>query len=273
MSGTDLAVKSAPVSALLLSPERMNNLIAFADIMSEGRVMVPKHLHGQRADCLAIAMQATEWGMNPFSVAQKTHVVSGTLGYEAQLVNAVVQASGAITGRFHYEYRGAGNALECRAGAIPAGETELVWCEWLAASSVTTKNSPLWKTNPAQQMAYLQVKNWARVYAPGAILGVYSSDELEERFTPHVTATAEPAPKVAAKVEPPELDAETFAGKLETWAKLVLEGYGKTPPGAPMHEKLLADMSAKYKLSDEQLEQMNALYVAPKDDVIEGELL
>ena len=40
--------------------------------------------------------------MNPFAVAQKTHVVNGSLGYEAQLVNAVVQASGAIDGRFHY---------------------------------------------------------------------------------------------------------------------------------------------------------------------------
>jgi hypothetical protein len=38
-------------------------------------------------------MQAAQWGMNPFAVAQKTHVVNGTLGYEAQLVNAVVSSS------------------------------------------------------------------------------------------------------------------------------------------------------------------------------------
>jgi hypothetical protein len=37
-------------------------------------------------------MQAAQWGMNPFAVAQKTHVVNGTLGYEAQLVNAVVSS-------------------------------------------------------------------------------------------------------------------------------------------------------------------------------------
>lgn len=37
-------------------------------------------------------MQAVQWGMNPFAVAQKTHFVSGKIGYEAQLVNAVITA-------------------------------------------------------------------------------------------------------------------------------------------------------------------------------------
>jgi type II secretory pathway pseudopilin PulG len=48
----------------------------------------------------------------------------------------------------------------------------------LNSDSVTTKNSPLWKTNVKQQMGYLQVKNWARLYCPAAILGVYTADEL-----------------------------------------------------------------------------------------------
>jgi hypothetical protein len=44
--------------------------------------------------------------MNPYAVAQKTHLVNGVLGYEAQLVNAVISSSSAIVGRFHYEYGG-----------------------------------------------------------------------------------------------------------------------------------------------------------------------
>ena len=67
---------------------------------------------------MAIAMQAMSWGMNPFAVAQKTHIVSGRLGYEAQLVNAVVQQSNAIRGAFSYEFKGEGQALECRVGAV-----------------------------------------------------------------------------------------------------------------------------------------------------------
>ncbi|SUH14933.1 Gifsy-2 prophage RecT [Salmonella enterica subsp. enterica] len=36
----------------------------------------------------------------------ETHLVNGVLGYEAQLVNAVIASSSAIHGRFHYRYGG-----------------------------------------------------------------------------------------------------------------------------------------------------------------------
>lgn len=165
---------------LLMDFAKINAMQSLAEAMSMATIAVPAHFRSKPGDCLAVVMQAAQWGMNPFAVAQKTHVVNGALGYEAQLVNAVVQASGAIEGRFHYEYRGEGANIECRVGAVPRGEKSIVWGEWLSAASVTTKNSPLWKTNPKQQLGYLQVKNWARAHTPGAILGVYSTDELEE---------------------------------------------------------------------------------------------
>lgn len=177
----DNIVSAVNTISILTNPTAMNAMLHFAEIMSAGVSTVPKHLQGKTADCLAIVMQAARWGMDPFAVGQKTHLVNGALGYEAQLVNAVLMSSGAIRGRFHYEYAGDGNKLSCRAGAIPSGETEIAWTEWLCIDQITTKNSPLWKTNPKQQMAYLQVKNWGRLYAPGAIMGIYSVEELYER--------------------------------------------------------------------------------------------
>ncbi|MEI5996795.1 recombinase RecT [Paraburkholderia bengalensis] len=170
---------------MMLDLNTLKTVSYVADLMAEGTVTVPAHLRGKKGDCFAIAMQAMlRWRMDPFAVAQKTHLVNGTLGYEAQLVNAVLQESGAVKGEPEYEYRGEGNTLECRVGFIPAGKNELKWTEWLSFSAVTTKNSPLWKTNPRQQMGYLQVKNWARAYKPGAILGVYTVDELEDNAPP-----------------------------------------------------------------------------------------
>ena len=166
-------------NTLMLDVASMDSMMRVAELMANGRSTVPAHLQKNPADCMAVVMQAMQWGMSPFVVAQKTHVVSGHLGYEAQLVNAVVQNSGAIDGRFHYEFRGNSPAIECRVGAIIRGENEVTWGEWLNENKVTTKNSPLWKTNPKQQLGYLQVKNWARMYCPGAILGVYSPDEFE----------------------------------------------------------------------------------------------
>lgn len=171
-------------ASLVMDNASMDKLMRVADMMASGRSTVPAHLQKSAGDCLAVTMQAMQWGMNPFAVAQKTHVVNGALGYEAQLVNAVVQSSGAITGRFHYEYRNSSPHLECRVGAVIRGEEAITWGEWLSESKVTTKNSPLWKTNPSQQLGYLQVKNWARAHTPGAILGVYTPDELAERAPP-----------------------------------------------------------------------------------------
>ena len=172
--------------ALMMDVATMESLMRVADLMASGRSTVPAHLQKNPADCMAVVMQSMQWGMNPFAVAQKTHLVNGTLGYEAQLVNAVVQESGAIEGRFHYEYKGSGDVVECRVGAIIKGESEITWGEWLSSAKVTTKNSPLWKTNPRQQMGYLQVKNWARLHTPGAILGVYTPDEFDAPAPRHM---------------------------------------------------------------------------------------
>ena len=166
-------------NAMALDAHSMDSMMRVAELMASGRSTIPAHLQKSPADCMAVVMQALQWGMNPFAVAQKTHLVSGHLGYEAQLVNAVIQQSGSIDGRFHYEYRGNPGAVECRVGAVIRGEDEITWGEWLNENKVTTKNSPLWKTNPRQQLGYLQVKNWARLYCPGAILGVCTPDEFD----------------------------------------------------------------------------------------------
>lgn len=214
---------------MLFNPQAMSQLMALAHEMAQATVTVPKHLQGKQGDCLAVVMQAAQWRMNPFAVAQKTHLVNGTLGYEAQLVNAVVQNSGAIVGSFTYEYSGQGEQLACRVGAQLKHTNHITWGEWLPIGLVTTRNSPLWKTNPKQQLGYLQVKNWARAYCPGAILGVYSVDELQDYegqikdVTPAPARQhAQPAPALDTSPITPEqcqqlLKEAAFVGKDEAY--------------------------------------------------------
>jgi len=164
-------------------PEKMDRLVSVAEIMSTSKVTVPKHFQGSQGDCLAVCMQAAQWGMNPFAVAQQAFLVNGTLGFSAQLVNAVIGSSDAISGRFKFEYdwpEGAPNGL-VRCGAVLKGETDITWGEWIDTSKLTVKNSPNWKSAPKQQAAYQAVKMWARLYTPDVILGVYTPDEIEAR--------------------------------------------------------------------------------------------
>ena len=200
---TEQAPNTISASNAVFNVQALGQLTSFAELMAQSAVTVPKHLAGKPADCMAIVMQAMQWGMNPYAVAQKTHLVNGVLGYEAQLVNAVISSSSAIVGRFHYEYGGdwekiAGKkdgrdelGLSIRVGAVLRGEDEITWSEPIYLADITTRNSPLWKTAPKQQIAYLAVKYWARLYCPEVILGVYSPDEVEPRTEKEIN----PAPK------------------------------------------------------------------------------
>lgn len=244
-------------SGLVLDTRNMDSMLRAATLMADGRATVPKHLQGNPADCMAVIMQAMQWGMNPFVVAQKTHIVNGTLGYEAQLVNAVLQSSGAIIGRFHYEYRGDGNSLECRVGAIPAGESEIVWNEWLKIGDVAIKNSPLWKTNPKQQMGYLQVKNWARAYKPGAILGVYTTDELHDSPVRErdITPRARPA-EIAAAAMPQPSERDDRLDNLIADLEIVAREGGAEPLAAAWMKLTKEDRKA---IGQDELKRLKAL--------------
>jgi len=270
---TQLVEYKTDAATLILNPQSMGQVYRFAELMASGTVTTPKHLQGKPSDCMAVVMQSMRWGMDPFVVAQKTHVVNGNLGYEAQLVNAVLQSSGAIVGRFHYEYHGEGNALQCRVGAIPAGESDVVWNEWLKISDITTKNSPLWKTNPKQQMGYLQVKNWGRAYAPGAILGVYTADELmdippEKEINPAGSASSNKPEKSktslkemtktkAAPVEDaPEFEAHVLSPEAQKQADRLVDCQS-----AKDLNEWAADSEAKFPQGHVDFEELYQLYV------------
>jgi hypothetical protein len=235
----------------LLDDSNFDKIWRMADALANSHLSVPKELKGNIGDCLAIVTQALIWGLNPFAVAQKAHVINGKLGYEAQLVNAVVMQSGAIKGHFHYEYRGAGNTLECRVGAVLAGETQITWNEFYCVGDVKVKNSPLWATNPKQQLGYLQVKNWARAFTPGAVLGVYTADELRDIEPTAPPFDTTPAPAAAEAALPPYQQAD-FVKNMPAWTQLVASG--KKTPSA-----LLATLSTKATFNEVQKAQILAL--------------
>ncbi len=190
----DIAVTSQPgatvgTAAAIFSPEGMNQLVRFATLMADSKATIPQHLAGKPADCLAVTMQAAQWGMNPFAVAQKTHVVNGTLGYEAQLVNAVVSSSSLLATRLNYRWDGDWSRVNGKTDKSPhltvtvsatlKGEIEPRELT-ISMAQAGVRNSPLWEQDPRQQLAYLCVKRWARLHAPDVLLGVYTPDELQE---------------------------------------------------------------------------------------------
>ncbi|AYO54428.1 RecT family recombinase [Acinetobacter wuhouensis] len=182
---------------IMMNPEIMDRFERIAGVMASSKFAVPKHLQGNTGDCLAIIMQSAQWQMDPFAVAQKTHQINGVLGYEAQLVNAVITNRAPITGRLNFEWYGDWNKIN--------GKEDKSWDKgikvWATLKGETTpreidismgqvggiRNSPLWGSDPRQQLAYLAIKRWSRLYTPDVILGVYTPDEIVEREELDVT--------------------------------------------------------------------------------------
>jgi len=141
---------------------------------------VAKPLRGKQADCLAVLLQSIRWEMDPFSVAQKVYFVNDAMGYEAQLVNAVILSRSPLKARPKLKWSGEGENLKCEVSATFTGEDEPAVFE-AELKTITTRNSPLWKQQPKQQLAYFATRAWARIYCPDIIMGVYTKEELEDR--------------------------------------------------------------------------------------------
>lgn len=196
---------------LLVNGDTMTRIQQFAKIMSQGHVAVPEHLRNKPADCMAIAMQAAQWGMDPFKLAQKTFVIGGKLGYEAQMVNSLIARSGVLKRRFDYDFFGdwdkiigkfeiktsqKGNEYAAPGWAIKdeegigikvighlKGEAEPRTIEVLL-KQCRPRNSTLWATDPQQQIIYAATQKWARRYVPDVVLGIYTeADPYEEPVT------------------------------------------------------------------------------------------
>ena len=195
-------IQSMQATEVMMNDASMNRLMKMAEVMATSKVTVPKHLQGSAGDCFAVVMQAAQWGMNPFSVAQKTHLVNGVLGYEAQLVNAVITQRAPITGRLQFEFYGDWTKVDgklCKSAEVGVkvwatfkGEEEPRLLDIGMHQVGNVRNSPMWQADPRQQLAYLAVKRWSRLYCPDVILGVYTPDELDSEPERDVSPHAEP---------------------------------------------------------------------------------
>lgn len=265
-STMQLAVLPHPAtspSALMLDSTNMDSMIRVAELMSSGRSTIPVHLQKNPADCMAVVMQSIQWRMNPFVVAQKTHVVNGTLGYEAQLVNAVITTMAPTKDRLHFDWFGNWKGIDGKTNksddigvkvwATIKGEDEPRTLE-VTMAQAGVRNSPLWVQDPRLQLAYLAIKRWARLYTPDVILGVYTPDEFDKPAEQHMGS--------AVQVQKPVIyPADKFKENLPAWQK-VIQSARKTA------DQIITMAETKHPLSDEQKAQIRAIPAVEEAKII-----
>lgn len=171
---------------------------------------LPAHLKN-KGECFRIVAQASQWGMNPFAVAECTSVVHGRLCYEGKLVHAVLINMGAIKGSLDFEYSGnpgTDQRTVVVSGTLQNGQIRTV-TGTVADWKTTGAGSP-WKPGAYdRQLAYRGTREWARMWAPQAVLGVYAPDEIEDVKTVQAesvttTTVADPKPAKSKKAKDQE---------------------------------------------------------------------
>ena len=274
-----LPLVSTSTTAMIHDEAMLAKMLGFANLMATSRITIPKHLQGNPGDCLAITMQAMQWGMNPFAIAQKTHIVNGMLGYEAQLVAAVINTKAPITGRLNYEWFGDWSKVDGKTNksddvgvfviAQFRGEDEPRKFRMSMAQVGPVRNSPNWVSDPRQQAAYLASKKFARLHCPDVILGVYTDDELVD-VTPKDVTPKTRSGEALAKLK------ERQATKIdESGLTTCLDAIARTGNLAELREAGAG--FAAHNLTDDQKARVNAAYaerkrvLTPEPEVIVGE--
>jgi len=113
----------------------------------------------------------------------------------------------------------------------------------------------LWASDPKQQLAYLAVKRWARLYAPAVILGVYSSDELEPiNVAKERVVNPESHEDVSEIVEKDVYTQEQFNEFANVWANAI-QAKKTTPANIIKKISQIHDVPAEIIKQIEQLTQ------------------
>lgn len=168
-----------------LLPAPMAKLKEVGDMLAAAGALVPAPMRGKPDICLAVAYMAALHGTDPVATASQTYLVGDKIAFMAQYINAIVR--GHLEGAPQYRYEGEGAQRFVTVLARPKGEPGPLTYTSPRIAQITVKNSPLWKTDPDQQLSYYAIRAWARRHMPGVLLGIYAVEELQQIAVRDVT--------------------------------------------------------------------------------------
>lgn len=185
------AADLVPVTQSGADPQTLGQEITRAQYMAKASLSIPSHFHGNIGDCLAIIDIAKRSNLSPYMLAAKTYVdPSGKkLAFESQAYHAVLIGAGLLRdAALHVKYEGEGDARVCIVSGTLRGETEPRELRSMPLGTLRpkrndkgyVKGSPLWDKKPDVQMFYDTSRDWSRMFAPNATLGMMAQYETIE---------------------------------------------------------------------------------------------
>lgn len=226
------------IGGVAIVPSSMKEISDFALTMSQAGTMLRKHLRDRHGSCLAIAMQAFRWGFDPFMVAAKSFEVNDQVAYEAQLLAAVIIRNAPIKGRPRYTYTGDGATRRCTVSVELSDGSGVLEYQSPPKGQIKPQNSPLWISDPDQQLGYYSIRALSRRHFPDILMGVYDVEEAETMrdITPESERPTTPKPRIT--------DALDGLARRRAAATVIDQGPGPEPEPEPEGGEGFAEMPA-----------------------------
>ncbi len=193
--------------------QNLRDMIDAARLLAASGDFLPPYARGNVGAVFAAIMRAQELNISPLSFLAWTYRMENkgvsTIGYMAAYFIAVINARAPIKERMQHEIIGEGEDMRCRVWATLRGEDKPR--EYLSEplsklrppknDQGVVKGSPLWVTKPRLQMAYAAQRDFARLYFPDILGGVYGDDELQDAgYTVASDVAKDVSPGLAARL-------------------------------------------------------------------------
>jgi hypothetical protein len=187
-SGAELLEYKPKGANRVFDPDTQDTIWRFASICSRSHLVKP-HFRGPvnsegHANCFMALSLAMELDIPWLQALNNIHIVKGNIGFSGQLYIAVANRRSPIKGRIMYEEGGKGDDMYCTAYAK---DTTGERCEYkLLLSDIkkldcyrTNKN---WQSITKLMLRYRAASYLVRTYFPEAMLGISTTEELEDTY-------------------------------------------------------------------------------------------
>jgi hypothetical protein len=134
--------------------------------------------------------RTNSWAMlfAPAMIAQNIYVVESeggkkrSVGYTSAFIGALMNETLRFDDPFEYTFDGEGQSRRCTVKARLLGHKRHLDYTSPPLAQCTPKRSPLWQSDPDQQLSYYARRAWARRHVPQVLLGINDVDELPGRI-------------------------------------------------------------------------------------------
>jgi len=282
-----VALKSE--ASLMMDPAIFEHMQRVCRVYAASKV-VPAQFQGNLPDCMIAFELAHRMHANVFMLMQSMYVIQGKPGLEAKLVIALVNMRGPFRGPIQYSFKrdSNGKALACTAFGVHKAtgdrcESTVTW-EIVEKEGWSKKTGSKWLTMPEQMFMYRSAAWLARAYCPEVIMGMHTTDELDDSYngTRYVENETRSTPdRVSARLgavkpkpavddppvdEPEQDDAATTtddaggepAGDANAEATTEEQGDGPTP-----YERCIMLHGEKHGISTDQSVKLLGAMVSP----------